>query len=136
MIKAFRERNEGVTTRTNSPVFYGKEPLRLTPAEAFYRTLSFNPARVAGIREKQWKERRIEYDYRARRRDIYAKLKRFYLKPAKERSKIEYARIVAEIREYNERARRAGQSIPVITSSSIKSNIRRAFRPSKRERER
>jgi len=136
IVKAYRETTEGVTTRNNAPVFWGNEPLLPETIDALYRALSFNPARIAGIREKQWKERRIEQKYREMRTDIYAKIKRFYLRPLSERSKADWLDIIAEIQDYNEAVRAHGleRLAPLITRKSIRNNIRRAFRPPKRER--
>jgi hypothetical protein len=135
LARAYRESTEGVTTRTNAPVFYGRKQLKPLPVETFYRALSLNPARMAGIREKQWKERVISYKYSDERKDIYAKLKKFFLLPAHKRDKAEYAKILAEIYKYNERARgKLDSSIPLITPKSIKQNIKRSMKPTKRER--
>jgi hypothetical protein len=116
-------------------VFYGKEQLKASPVEAFYRGFGFNPARMAGVREKQWKERKISYKYSDERREIYAKLKKFFLQPAHKRDRAEYAKILAEIQRYNARARgKLDSSIPLITPKSIKQNIKRSMKPGKRER--
>lgn len=132
VIRAYRESKEGVSTKTNAPLFYGKEQLRPSTVETFYKTLSLNPARIARIREKQWKEYKVEEQYRQERTDIYAKLKKFYL--SKNKNKGIYAEILAEIYDYNERARERG--ISPITKKSISMNLKRSFKASKRERER
>ena len=85
-IKAARESTEGLTTRTNAPIFYGDQPVKLDMTEAILRGLSFNPARVAQIREVQWKERKAEMKYRDDRTDIYARIKQFYLRPIEEQT--------------------------------------------------
>lgn len=135
-LKAIRESTEGVTTGSNVPVFYGNEQLRANELDAFYRALSFNPARMAGIREKQWKEKQINYKYSDKRQELYAQLKKFYLQPTHERTKDKYADILLAIQEYNERVQSKGiaNRIPLITPRSIKSNLKRSFRPSKTER--
>ena len=134
VLKGVREATEGVTTRTNAPVFYGREQLKGTVTDAIYRSLSFNPARLAGIREKQWKERIRGYRLTEKRTDIYAKIKRFYLQPVRKRTKGKWANILLEIQEYNDIAKRRGES--QITEKSIKRVLKRAFRPNKRERTR
>lgn len=133
-IKAVREYTEGVTTRVNTPVFYGKEQLKNTPLDAAYRFLSFNPARISTIREKQWKEKKTEYKFRDDRADINAKIKKFYLQPIQKRNKADWIDILAEIEEYNVRAKRKG--FPPVTGKSIRQLIKRSFKPSKKERER
>ncbi len=133
-IKAWRETTAGVTTSSNAPLFYGRDPVKLDWIEAFYRTLSFNPARIAKIREKQWKERSVERKMSELRYDIYARIKAYYNQPKSKRSKTSYLDILEEIRTYNALVKRGGKPYPVITHQSIKNNLRRAFRPSKYER--
>ena len=130
LIRAYRESTEGLTTRTNRPLFYGREPVKLDNTETFMRALSLYPSRIAAIREKQWKEYRTERKYSEKRRDIYAKIMKFYLS---DRDPAKWLDIMAEIEVYNERV---PESIPRITGRSIRNNLKRSFRPSKRERHR
>ncbi|MCG7851920.1 MAG: hypothetical protein MIO92_05305, partial [Methanosarcinaceae archaeon] len=137
VLKGIRESTEGVTTGSNAPVFYGKEPLVADTIDAILRSMSFNPSRIAAIREKQWSERKVEAKYREIRSDIYAKFKRFYLAPKKNRSKADYIDLLSEVRQYNARVKDRGltaKGIPFITKQAIKNNLKRAFRPTKRER--
>jgi hypothetical protein len=135
-IQATREYSQGVTTRTHAPVFYGREPLRPDTTESLIRFLSFNPARVAGIKEQQWKERRIEQKYRDMKTDIYSKIRKYYGMPPGKRSKSKWADILDEISEFNERIknRKLRRLVSPITYRSIKSNLKRSFRPKKKER--
>jgi len=133
-IKAYRESTQGVTTNSNAPLFYGREVVKLDWTETMFRGLSFNPARIAKIRERQWKERKVEQNMAGLRHDIYARIKAFYNQPKVKRSKVRYLDILEEIRTYNTLVQRSGKPFPVITHKSIKNNLRRAFRPSKRER--
>ena len=132
LAKAYRESTQGITSRTNTPLFYGNEPVKLSPMEAYLRALSFNPARIAMIREKQWNERVLTQKYTEIRTNTYAKLKRFWLSGNRDAS--EYAGILGEIDAYNEIAAR--RNYPLITQKSIRRNIKRAMRAPKRERER
>jgi len=132
VLRAYREGTEGISSRTNAPLFYGRDRVVLTPAETFYRALSLNPARIAEIREKQWKEYSISDKYQKERTDIYAKFKKYWLSENKDKS--EYAKLLAEVYDYNERAVKRG--FPPITSKSIRANLKRSFKPSKRERQR
>jgi hypothetical protein len=137
ILKGIREGTEGVTTGSNAPVFHGKDPLVADTVDALLRMLSFNPSRIAAIREKQWRETMIEAKYRTMRSEIYARFKRFYLGDKKDRSKAKYIDLIAEVREYNTRVKGRGllaKGIPLISKATLKSNLRRAFRPSKRER--
>ena len=135
-IRSVREGTQGVTDRSNSPVFYGKEQLMPDMIDSIYRFISFNPARVAAAREKQWRERKVERSYSERRRAIYDKIRKFYSRPSENRLKSDWLDILEEIREYNARIRRRGlyPEIPMMNSRSIRTTLRRGFRPSKRER--
>jgi len=135
MVRGWREYSEGLSTRTNAPIFYGVKQARPTFLESAFRFLSFNPAGVAEITEKRWKEFKVEGKYRERRTQIYSKISRYFLKPTAKRSQGEWADILLEIREYNERIRRKKLIgiMPIITKESIKANLKRKFRPRKKE---
>ena len=130
IFRAYRESTEGITTRNNAPVFYGDKQLKLNGVEAIYRGMSFNPVRIAGAREKQWKERKLEQKYAEYRTDIYAKIKRYVLSGDNDQDK--WAELLGEIESYNEDAQR--WKFTPITSKQIKANIKSGFKPSKRER--
>uniref|UniRef100_A0A6M3XDY4 Putative poly(ADP-ribose) polymerase n=1 Tax=viral metagenome TaxID=1070528 RepID=A0A6M3XDY4_9ZZZZ len=130
LIRAYRESTEGLTTKGNRPVFYGNKQVKTEGYETFLRAISLYPSRVAAIREKQYKEYLTEAKYTEKRADIYAKIKKFYL--SSDRSKARWLDILAEIQAYNERARSAG--VTIITGKSISMNIKRSFKPSRRER--
>jgi hypothetical protein len=130
MVRGYREYTEGVTTRTNAPKFYGAQQVKPSRTEAFLRGLSFNPARLAKISEKQWSERKVESKYREWRTDIYAKVKRLVLESVSDDDK--WSEVIGEIENYNLKAGQYG--FPLISPKSIRRNIRLNFIPSKRER--
>ena len=136
MIKAVREGTEGLTTRRNAPIFYGLDPVLPNMIDSSFRFLGFNPARIAKIREKVWKEKKVGSKYSGRRSDIYARIRKFYLQPIAKRPKGDWIEILEETREYNERVKRKGLTgmVPFITRASIKTSLTRSFRPSKKER--
>jgi hypothetical protein len=134
-IKGIREATEGLTTKTNAPIFYGKKPVVADTVDALLRMASFNPAELSEIREKQWAERKIEQKYTERRADTYAKAKKYMLKPYEDRNEADWIDIIAEIQKYNDLISERGyNNIPKITNKSLKNNLRRAFKPSKKER--
>ena len=134
VFRGIREATEGVTTYDNAPKFYGDKPIVSDTTEAAFRMLSFSPARLAGIAEKQWKERKIAAEYQDKRSDIYARIKRFYLSPPAERDKAKWIDILSDIQEYNAAAKRSlVPGMTQITQKSIKASLRRASKPSKRE---
>jgi 2'-5' RNA ligase len=132
-VKAYREYTEGLTTRNNTPIFYGKDQARATLTDALIRGLSFNPSRVAEIREKQWKESKIERNYSEIKTNIYARIKKFYLRPMHKRLKSEWVEIQNDIDAYNKGASKYPH-MSKITPKTIKTMLKRAFRPSKKER--
>lgn len=134
VMKAYREHTEGLTTSSNAPIFYGKEPVELDLMEAFLRAISFNPARIATIREKQWKEKKLEQKYAKRKSDIYAKIIAFYSRERSDRDREDWQDLLNEVREFNTNVKELGFYISPITGKSIKNAIRRAYRPSKKER--
>lgn len=131
-IKALREYNEGVTTGSNMPIYYGAEPLKGTGADAVMRFFSFNPSNLSAKREQQWREKRVAQDYSAMRTEIYGRIRRYYL--GSTRTRADWAEILAMVKEYNVRAAQRG--LPLITPAKIKGAVKRMHRAPKRERER
>jgi len=136
-LKAVREYREGVTTRTNAPVFYGAKPLKADMVDALLRFASFNPARIAGIRERQWSTKKIASKYWDMRSDISRLINRWMLMPGGDSKRAAWVDILAMITEYNTRLQHMGHlNIPAITGKNINANLRNANRPSKSERAR
>jgi len=135
-IKAYREYTEGLTTRSNTPLYFGNKQVKADMTDALLRTFSFNPAKIARVREIQWSEKQKERKYREMKSDINRRIKAFYVQPIADRGKGEWADILEDIREYNLRISKAGMvgTVPLITAKSIASFVRRSFKPPKRER--
>ncbi len=130
MSKSIREATEGITTSNYGTVFYGDEPLKADAADAFLRFLSFNPARISGIREKQWNEKEVAARYQEDKTAIYAKIKRLYLD-----EKGLTPEILKEIKWYNDRVLASGRrDIKPITPSGIREMLKRNSKASKIER--
>lgn len=132
-LQALREATEGVTTKSNAPVFYGTEQIRANTMDAICRALSFNPTQIAKKRDILWSDRQVAEKYAAMRTDIYAKVKKFYLRPVEERSKADWIDIAGEIKAYNDRVQKNGLSgiVPFIGRQSLKTAIRSTGRPPK-----
>jgi hypothetical protein len=134
-IKGIREATEGLTTKANAPIFYGKKPIIADTVDALLRVFSFNPAELSEIREKQWSEKQIEQKYTERRAEIYSRARKYMLQPYEKRNEADWVEIIDQIQKYNDRLKESGYNyIPKITSKSLKNNLRRALRPSKKER--
>jgi hypothetical protein len=132
MSKSVREANEGVTTSNYGSVFYGDEPLKADTADAILRFLSFNPARLSGIREMQWNEKEVAASYQAQKTEIYSRIKRLHIQ-----GKSFTPEILKEISVYNERVMGAGRpDIKPITPKGIKTMLKRNDKPSGIERSR
>jgi diguanylate cyclase (GGDEF)-like protein len=105
-VKGYRFYTEGVTTKTYSPVFYGKDQLKADELELFMMMFSFNTARLSGLREKQWKEKNVKGSFSKDRQSILRRLKK--IKMSSDPSNISaLARIQEEIDEFNLRVERA-----------------------------
>ncbi len=131
--KAVREGGEGITTGSYSPVYYGKEPLKATVTESLIRALTFNPARLSGIREKQWREKKVYRKFMNRRSEINTLIKRYYLYGSGDRGEI-----LKEIQRYNDLVAASGRKdlSPIRPGKHIRMVIRRAQRPNRTERNR
>lgn len=130
-MKAWREYSEGLTTRSNAPVFFGDDPVKATTLDAMIRALSFTPSRITRIRDIQWSEREREQRAFEERKAIHSKVKRFYLLPEQKRDLAKWEKIVEDISAYNDWA--AKHNMTPITHSTIRANLRRSFKASKKE---
>jgi N12 class adenine-specific DNA methylase len=134
-IRAAREHFEGVTDRTNKPVYWGNERLRSSLYQSLLRGLAFNPAGVSEKTEQQWGERQATLHAADTRNEIYAQVRRFMLAPAPDRDPEAWLAILDEIEAYNEKvAALNNPSISYISQSSLKNAIRSVGRPPRRER--
>lgn len=121
-IKAYREYTEGITTKSNAPVFFEGQPLKADAIDAFLRAFSFNPSRIAGAREKLWGERTAEQAFLDRRQEIYARLKKHYNGSDRDYKELQDINIM--IAAYNARAKRDGQKL--IQAKNIKAVLKKA----------
>jgi len=135
--RGLRESKEGVTTRSGSPVFFGKDRLKGNSYDMVLRWLSFNPTGISEKREIQWNEYKTMGRYKEKRSELYKRYKRFYSKPPGKRNTKDKVDILADIRDFNIEVKRKKISriVRPITKRSIKQSMR-SLKPSKRERER
>lgn len=120
-LKAYREHTEGITSKSNAPIFYNDEPLKADAIDAFLRFFSFNPSRIAGARERLWADKKRKYTFQDMRSDIYARVRKAYLNG---HGQDEIRNIEIEIAAYNQKAKGAGQT--PITAKTIKGVLKRA----------
>jgi hypothetical protein len=120
--KAYREYTEGVTTKSNTPVFYEGKPLKADEIDTFLRFFSFNPTHISKAREVNYAESERKAGFSSARSDIYSKLKKYYLD--NNRSAKGLKDIDIEIAAYNQRAKAKGETL--ITAKSIKAVLKRS----------
>jgi hypothetical protein len=68
------------------------------------------------------------------RKAIMARARAFMMKPPEERTKLDWLDIMEDVSHYNEIARATRIQAPLITPKSLRTNLKRAFKPPKRER--
>jgi len=135
VLKSYREYNEGITARNNTPIFFGREPVRANTYDAVLRLVSLNPARIARIREKQYFETLTAQDMQETRSEIYSRFRRYFLASPPQRSKDQYLDLLREVREYNQQVRLLGRrDIPYITKESLQAAVRKVSVPPRKER--
>lgn len=117
-LKGYREMTEGVTTKSNAPVFFDGKPLKADVIDTFLRALSFNPSRIAGAREKIYGDSVQKTAMSERKSAIYAKVKKARMNGD------DMEDITIEIAAYNQRAKHEGGSL--ITSKSLRSVLKRS----------
>ena len=127
-VQAVREYKEGVTTAKGTPKFLDGKRMKPNLLDTIYRTLSFNPAHVAAMKEKKWEETKIIKKYRGLRSDIYTRLRGYYSKPPESRTRTEMRGILLDIKDYNDRVRAAKlykiKGVSFITDKSIETALR------------
>jgi hypothetical protein len=134
-IKAYRESQEGISTKRNYPVWdeSGKQ-LTPTAGESAEKFFGFRSARQAVLSERTWEGKQQQTDYQEKRNALYQRYRSFILSGSKDRKT--YMKFVVDVREYNKKVREAGliNMVPLITSESLKAQMRRMDHPAKRER--
>jgi hypothetical protein len=133
-MQAYREFNEGVTTSSNAPVFYGNLQIRGDMWDSFIRTVGLNPIGISELRERQWSELQTAEKYSKQKADIYARMRRWYLKPS--RTQAQWIELLDEANRWNNRVVYHDHNFPLITTSEIRNAIKTMTTPPKHERER
>ena len=134
--KGFREMNEGVTSRTGTPVYFGNEQIKGSPIDTVLRVLSFNPTGIAEKKDIQWSEYKTKERYNQKKADLYKKIKRFYAQAPRDRNRNDLINIWADIRDFNKeiRDKKIMRYVTPITRKSVNTSLKRASRAPKRER--
>lgn len=137
IVKGYREYTEGVSTETYAPVFVGTERLMGTPIDFAARLFSFNPEKISGIRQQQWREDQVRLEYQKLRTKITTGFNHLLENPS-EASQDDYASLYQKITDYNNRVAEADPKyqIPYITTKWLNASIKRSQTPDKYERSR
>lgn len=137
--RAVRESTEGVTKKSNAPVFYGTEPLKLSFQDAVMKAMSFSPASMAEKKERLWSESKVKKKYNDDKSEIMDKYRRFYLLPLEKRSREKLYDLQLEVMEFNQNLwdhKISRFEVSPITPKGIRTSLRRTFIPSRMERSR
>jgi len=132
--KGYREYTRGVTTRTDTPIYYEGKPLKVDFIEAMLRAASFNPARIAIKREILWRQGIVDRKYTKMREEINSAYKRHFALPARKQTRTRMQEIDEERDAYNARAVLAGR--PEITDASKNALRTRVLKPREKEAKR
>ena len=135
VMQGVREGTEGLTTKTNAPVFFGREQIKGDFVDTILRSLSFNPARIQKMKDIEWAEKQVSQDYTQMRSGIESQFLKFFLLPEAERDKMKMVDLIDQVHQYNSKVQSHGLTgvEPMITSTSLRTYIQRNLRPSKKE---
>jgi hypothetical protein len=132
-IRAIRESSQGVTTRTNRPVWDEKGRQYKPGAGATAaRAIGFRSTDQAVLSERTWEGHRQQADFADKRNAIYERYRAWMMG---KRDREEYKEIVKEVQDYNRKIREHRiPGVSPITSQSLQNQARRMASPSKNER--
>jgi hypothetical protein len=135
-VKGYREYTEGVTNKNYAPVYYGSEQLKGTGYDMAKRFLAFNPERISGIRQKQWREEQVRLAFQAQRSEIVEGFNSKLM--SADASNADFGGLYKQIQAYNEAAYAADSryQITPINTKWLISSIKRSITPTKREKSR
>lgn len=134
--KGVREGTEGVTTRSGSPVYFGKDQMKGDTIDTILRVMSFNPTGISKAKEIKWNEYKIIGRYKDKKADLYKRLRRLYMRPPGERNRSAFIDLYADMRDFNTEIKNKGitRIVRPITAKSRKSALRKMTKAPKRER--
>lgn len=132
-LRAMREAEEGVSTRNNRRVWDEKgRPYVPGIGESVSRSLGFRSTDQAVLSERTWEGHKQQTAFAEKRNRIYERYRAWLLGG---RDREEYKKIVKEVQDFNAYIRRnkiRGESF--ITSESLRNQVRRMQKPSRKER--
>jgi hypothetical protein len=134
-IRAFREAEEGITTRSNTPLYFGKERIYPTKLQTIGRMAGINPMEIERKRQEVYKGQKLVSEYNQRKQDISNEYRKYFLKPADKRNAKDYQKIMQDVKKFNQRLKEHDLLgiIPPKTGVSLKTARKRMLKPSKYE---
>jgi len=137
-LRSYREYNEGLTTKKNTPIFYGDEKVKPSLYEAIMTTAGFSPTRIGRIKEEIFQDKKLVQYYVQKRADINAMYKGYMNEPAENRKRGDLETIMEAVVKYNNRVKSKEEAgllpkgaIPLITIKSLNITVKKANKPSK-----
>jgi hypothetical protein len=132
LFTAARELRTGAVTKSGYPVWDEEgKPLQPSAVETGLKGMGFRSSRRATLQASEWEWKQMETRYADKRKKIYEQY-RAYLKTW---SKDKYQDIMKQIKEYNADVMSEGlqKQVPLITKASIKGQVKRMAKPTKRQ---
>ncbi len=135
IMQGYRKYTEGLTTKTNTPMFFGREQIKENFLDFALKSLSFNPARIQKMKDIEWSEKEVWKDYRDRRVAIESKFLKFFLQPEGDRDKTKMVNLVDMVQDYNTRVKSHGLAgvEPMLTGDSLRTHLIRNLKPTEKE---
>jgi hypothetical protein len=133
-LAAIREARQGATTKTARPI-WGDDGRKYQPGpvETAWKVAGFRGSERATVQDRQWESRRMEARFDDRRQRIYERYRAYIGNP--KRSEKELASILAEVKDYNARVKKAelGGLVPYITPQALRRQAKGATQPTRKE---
>jgi len=132
ILKAAREAGGGAVTRRGKRVWDERGRAYMpSPVETGLRVAGFRSSRRATVQARQWEGKKEKFNFSRRRTKIYEAYRAYLTSPTSGRLE----KILDDIKEYNDQVIGSGRiaTIPLITTQSIRRQMKRMMRPTRRE---
>jgi len=133
ILKGLRERKQGAVTRKGHQVFDEENrPYKPSAGETALRMVGLRSAKRATLQARQWEQTKEQFNFRKRKTRIYQEYRAYLVSRDPEK----YKQVIKDIKEFNEKLRKLGRQreIAPITRKSLRGQVRRMRKPTKRKR--
>ena len=133
-MQAYREYSQGETTQSGKPIFYGANQVKMTGMEAIMKALSFNPTRVAAIRDELHGTELSREMMTKERSEIVERAR----KAVEDQDQAAYLDVMDRMNKYNDAimANSRYQGFPTMTWKKTMQTIKQGDKPNRIERSR